>query len=106
MIRKNRKLSIRVSEHELQGIKDKAKQAGMNLTDYVVKCCLRKQITVIPDLGDILKEQKAIGRNLNQLTTLANMGRIQTVGLADLTERHAAVNQALTDVLERRRWSE
>ena len=106
MIRKNRKLSIRVSEEELQDIKSKAKQAGMNLTDYVVKCCLKKQITVIPDLGDVLKEQKAIGRNLNQLATLANMGRIQTVSLAELTERHAAVNQTLTDVLERRRWSE
>ncbi len=106
MIRKNKKLSIRVSEDELQGIKGKAKQAGMNLTDYIVKCCLKKQITVIPDLGDVLKEQKAIGRNLNQLTTLANMGRIRTVNLAELTVRHAAVNQALSDVLERRRWSE
>jgi hypothetical protein len=34
-----------VSEEELQGIKSKAKQAGMNLTDYVVRCCLKKQIT-------------------------------------------------------------
>ena len=106
MIKKNKKLSIRVSEDELNSIKSKAGQAGMNLTDYVIKCCLKKQITVIPDLGDVLKEQKAIGRNLNQLTVLANMGRIQTVNLAELTERHAAVNLALSDVLERRRWSE
>ena len=58
------------------------------------------------DNDDILKEQKAIGRNLNQLTLLANMGRVEAVNLTALTKRYAELNATLTELLERKRWSD
>ena len=80
-------MSIRISEVDLQKIHHKAQQAKMSLTDYVTCCCLGKQITVIEGLDEVVRQQKAIGRNLNQLTTLANMGRISSVYLKDVTEQ-------------------
>ena len=102
---KDKKLSIRISEDELMAVHSRAEDAGLSLTDYVTDCCLGKQIVVINGLDDVLKEQKAIGRNLNQLTMLCNMGRIQAPDLEELIQQYAHMNEMLSEILERRRWS-
>lgn len=89
----------------MQIIHYKAGQAKLSLTDYVTRCCLGKQITVIEGLDEVMRQQKAIGRNLNQLTTLANMGRINSVYLKDITQEYAQVSDLLSDILMRRRWN-
>ena len=90
----------------MQKIHHKAQQAKLSLTDYVTRCCLGKQITVIEGLDEVVRQQKAIGRNLNQLTTLANMGRISSVYLKDVTEQYSHVSDLLSDILIRRRWND
>ena len=102
---KNKKLSIRISDADWQRFHEKAEQANMSLTDYVTRCCLGKQITVIEGLDEVVRQQKAIGRNLNQLTTLANMGRINSVYLKDIAQEYAQVSDLLSDILIRRRWN-
>ena len=69
-------------------------------------CCLGKQIVVIDGLPEVVKQQKAIGRNLNQLATLANMGRVQVVYLKALTEQYAQANDLLAAILKRKRWDD
>ena len=103
---KDRKMSIRISEENLTLIHKKATKAKLNFTDYVTRACLGKQIVIIEGLDEILKEQKAIGRNLNQLTLLANMGRVEAVNLMALTKRYAELNATLAELLERKRWSD
>lgn len=101
---KNRKLSIRISEEDLRKVHDSADRAGITLTEYVTACCMGKQIVVIPGLDEVLRQQKAIGRNLNQLTTLANMGKVKAVYLSELTDAYAAVGSLLSEILKRKRW--
>ena len=98
---KNRKLSIRISDGDWQQVHDKAEQADMTLTEYITACCLGKQIVVIDGLDEVIRQQKAIGRNLNQLTTLANMGKIKTVYLRELTDAYAQVSALLSDLLKK-----
>lgn len=47
-------------------------------SDYVTACCLGKRIMILNGLTEVLRQQKAIGNNLNQLTVLANMGNEST----------------------------
>ena len=101
---KNRKLSIRISDADWKQFHDKAEQANMSLTEYVTACCLGKQIVVIDGLDEVIRQQKAIGRNLNQLTTLANMGKVKTIYLKELTDAYAQVSSLLSDILKVRRW--
>lgn len=103
---KNKKMSIRISEENLAAIHRKTEQADMTFTDYVTKACLGKQIVVIDGLDDVLRQQKAIGRNLNQLTMLCNMGRVSVASLAGMKEQYAEISAALTELLERKRWSD
>lgn len=99
-------MSIRISEENLQKIHHKAQQAKLSITDYVTRCCLGKQITVVEGLDEVARQQKAIGRNLNQLTTLANMGRIRAVHLEELNRQYGQVSGLLSDILTRRRWND
>ena len=73
-MRKNKQFSIRISAQDLETIRQKAVQAHMSQSDYVVSCCLGKKIIILDGLKEVLRQQKAIGNNLNQLAVLANMG--------------------------------
>ena len=101
---KSRKMSIRISESDLQKIHNKADKAKLTLTEYITKACLGKQIFVIDVLDEVIHQQKAIGRNLNQITTLCNMGKVTCFNLAELTNQYAEMNKLLTDLLDRKRW--
>ena len=102
---KDRKLSIRISDDNLKILHQNAGKAKLSITDYVTKCCLGKQIFVIDGLDEVIRQQKAIGRNLNQLTTLCNMGKVDFVNLLPLTDEYAKLNQTLTELLDRKRWA-
>ena len=102
---KDRKMSIRISESDLQKIHHKADKANLSLTEYVTKVCLGKQIFVINGFDEIIRQQKAIGKNINQIATLCNMGKVNCFNLAEITNQYAEMNKLLTDLLDRKRWS-
>ena len=80
-MRKNKQFSIRISSQDLETIRQKAAQAHMSQSDYVTACCLGKRIVILNGLKEVLRQQKAIGNNLNQLAVLANMGKVQFTNL-------------------------
>lgn len=92
---------MRFRESEYEAIKMKADKANLNFTEFVTRSALNKPIVVIDDLGDVLKEQKAIGRNLNQLTTLCNMGKIDCPDLSKMINQYSTVYDRLNDIMER-----
>jgi len=74
---------------------NKAEKYGLPLNDYVIRSACDKKIVVAQGLSDILKQQKAIGNNLNQLTMLCNMGRLNAVNLDELLKQHTQVTNAI-----------
>ena len=102
---KNKRITLRVSDADWQKLHEKATAARMTLTEYLTAGGLQKQIVIIDGLDEVIRQQKGIGRNLNQLTTLANMGKVKTVYLQELTNAYAQVSSLLSDILKRRRWS-
>ena len=102
---KNKRITLRVSETDWQKLHDKADAAHMTLTDYLTVCGLQKEIVIIDGLDEVIRQQKGVGRNLNQLTTLANMGKVNVVYLRELTDAYAQVSFLLSEILKRRRWS-
>ena len=60
-----------------------------------------KTITIVDGLPEILKEVKAIGRNLNQLTTLCNMGKIICPELFELKEQYSNAVVMLDEIARR-----
>ena len=102
---KDTTFSIRIASGDLDTIKKKAKQARLSQSDYVTRCCLGRQVVVIEDLKEVTKQLRAIGNNLNRLTVLANMGRVEISNMDGLTQELANVSTALREIQERGRWS-
>ncbi len=82
-------ITARMTPADKKAIRQRAKSADMTVTDYLTTCALGKEIVRVDGLDDLLPELKAQGRNLNQLTTLANMGRITVLRGDDLISEYA-----------------
>ena len=99
-MKKDKQFSIRISEQDLETIRQKAVQAHMSQSDYVISCCLSKKIIILDGLKEVLRQQKAIGNNLNQLAVLANMGKVQFANLDSAVQAFAKINTALRELQE------
>ena len=104
MADKNRRLSIKLTQEDFEKIHRKAEKSNKNLTDYVTSVCLGREIVVINGLAEVIKQQKAIGRNINQITMLANMGKVTVINLSETVQQLSYTNALLKNILERRSW--
>ena len=92
-------ITARMTPADKKVIHQRAKAAGMTVTDYLTTCALGKEIVRVEGLDDLLSELKAQGRNLNQLTTLANMGRISVLRGDDLVSEYTKLCDAVSAVI-------
>lgn len=99
MRKRNKTIAIRCTEEEYQRIHDKAEQYGLKLNDFVIRSALDKKIIVAESINEIVKQQKAIGRNLNQIATLANMDRLTVVNFQPLLNEHIKVTESIGQLL-------
>jgi len=88
--------TFRASEKERQELKLRAKKAKMSKSDYIRHCVFNKEITVIDGLEDFAKQLKAIGNNLNQLTTRVNMGHFEAINLAETKVQLGRIYELMT----------
>ena len=88
-------ITARMTPADKKTITQRAKAAGMTVTDYLTTCALGKEIVRVDGLDDLLSELKAQGRNLNQLTTLANMGRLSVLRGDDLVSAYTQLYDVL-----------
>ena len=93
-------ITARMTPADKEAIYKRAKAAGMTITDYLTTCALGKEIVRVDGLDDLLSELKAQGRNLNQLTTLANMGRISVLRGDDLVNEYTRLCDTLSALVQ------
>lgn len=98
---KDRRITFRVSPEEHQIIATKASTAQMTVGTYVRAAALKHKIVRMEGLKEIVHELKAIGRNLNQLTILANMGQVDAVDLTRLTEQMNNIYEQIDALMSR-----
>lgn len=102
--KKDTRITIRLTPEQYESIAARADTAQMAVGTYVRAAAMRHRVVVVDGLPEITRELKGIGRNLNQLTILANMGRIAEVNLGDATAALATLYskmQALSEQEER-----
>lgn len=92
-------ITLRVTPQTKERIRTKAKDLRLTVTDYLCLCGLGKKIVRVEGLEQVLSELKAQGRNLNQLTTLANMGRVTVVRGDALAENYKKIYEQLRELL-------
>ena len=95
-------IKFRVTERDAETIRKKAKSAEMDLTKYLTTCAVGKEIKRIDGINDFISELRQQGTNLNQLTTLSNMGRISAVNLSEAYELYLEIQKKLKEILEKK----
>jgi len=86
---------FRLSEADYLRIQRRAEKAKLSVSAFVLSTALGKEIIIVEGLEKSLAELKAIGRNLNQLTILCNMGKIQALELAEIKRQFGAVVESI-----------
>ena len=98
-VKKSEIITLRVTPRTKKTIQELAQSPGLTVTDYLCYSGLGKEIVQVEGLEQVLSELKAQGRNLNQLTTLSNMGRV-TVAKGDaLAENYGKIYERLRELL-------
>ena len=92
-------ITLRVTPQVKERIRAKAQELGLTITDYLCLCGLGKKIVRVEGLDQVLSELKAQGRNLNQLTTLANMGKVTVVYGDRFAESYQQISEQLRQLL-------
>ena len=89
-----------MTPQEKAAIIGRAKKAGRTISEFMIDMALNRKIVVIDGLPDMTAQLKSIGRNLNQITTLANMGRVKAVRLEEFEESLADIHSELRKLTE------
>ena len=93
--KRNKTLTVRLTERERNRIISNAMKAGLNITDYIVKLSLETPIHVAEDVKPMLLELKRIGNNLNQISMKINAGAFQSYNFQEVIEMQRSIYEAL-----------
>lgn len=99
MRKRNKTIAIRCTDEEYQRVHQRANEHGLKLSDFVLRTALGKKIIIAEGLQDVVRQQRAIGNNLNQLTRLANQREINVIDLRKLVDEYKAVTEMISEVL-------
>jgi hypothetical protein len=81
--KRNYPVTIWLDEKEMIHLKDKVSKTPFLRSDYIRKCSIDKNITVIPGIRDLIIEFKKIGSNLDKITRLIDNDSGNQIILSD-----------------------
>ena len=84
---KENRITVRFTDEQIKAINEKAASAQMALSAYIRAAAMRHKVVVVDGLREMVHEVRGIGRNLNQLTILANEGRFTSPDLSKMVEK-------------------
>ncbi len=84
---KENRITVRFTDEQIQAISEKAASAQMTPSAYIRAAAMRHKVVVVDGLREMTHEVRGIGRNLNQLTILANEGRFTSPDLSKMVEK-------------------
>ena len=82
--KRDKTLTVRLTESEKALIEKKAKRANMNLTEYIIAVSNKSQINVAEDTKPLLVELKRIGNNINQIAMKINSGAVSSYNFTEV----------------------
>ena len=97
---KSERFNIRMTPQEKSAIIGRAKRAGRTASEFMIDTALNRKIIVIDSLPEMVRELKALGKNLNQLMILCNMGKVQAVQLNEFEETLSDIHSELRKLTE------
>ena len=102
-LKKDKIITIRVSEKEKRKLIEKSEIAKLSLSEYLIEQGLDKDIVIVDELNEVVAELRRIENNINQLPYLANSARIYTVDLSEVKQEIGKVWNVINE-LQNKWW--
>lgn len=103
--RKTETIIIRVTSEEKKLIQEKAKNANMNVSEFLINSALRKRMVVINELPQLLSDIYGVAININQIAKVANSQKFVNKATVDklveeAEEIKSKVNKIINSICE------
>ena len=89
--KRNKTLTIRLTEQEYDTILRKTLRSGMSITDFLVTAAQQTKIHIAEDTRPLVTELKRIGNNLNQITSKVNAGAFRSYNFQGVIDLQRAI---------------
>ena len=93
--KRDKTLTIRLTESEKMMIEKKASKAKLNLTDYIISVSSKSKISVTEDTKPLLLELKRIGNNINQIAMKINSGAVSSYNFDEVISMQRKIYEQL-----------
>ncbi len=84
--RRDKTLTIRLTDSEKKKIIAKSRKAKMNATDFIIASTDNAVIKTPEDLRPVVSQLKRIGNNINQIAVKVNSGAVYSVNFDEVIE--------------------
>lgn len=91
MRKRNKTLTIRLTEQEYDAVMKKVLRSGMSMTNFLVTAAQKTQIHVAEDTRPLVTELKRIGNNLNQITAKINAGIFRSYNFQEVIDLQRSI---------------
>jgi len=98
---------LRCYKKDKEELREKAKQASMNMSEYIISLSENKKIFVIDGVPELMTAINRIGTNINQVAAVANTQRfVNENQLEKILKEMKDVNKIMNTILDKFEFEE
>ena len=97
--KRDKTLTVRLTESEKALIEKKAKRANMNLTEYIIAVSNKSKINVAEDTTPLLMELKRMGNNINQIAMKINSGALSSYNFTEVINMQRKIYEQMLELV-------
>ena len=96
--RRDKTLTIRLTDSEKKKIITKSRKAKMSTTDFIIACADNAVIKTPEDLRPVVSQLKRIGNNINQMAVKVNSGAVYSVNFDEVIEMQNKIYEKIFEI--------
>ncbi len=96
--RRDKTLTIRLTDSEKKKIIGKARKAKMNMTEFIIASTDNAVIKTPEDLRPVITQLKRIGNNINQIAVKVNSGAVYSVNFDEVIEMQNKIYEKVFEI--------
>lgn len=96
--RRDKTLTIRLTDSEKKKIIAKSRKSKMSTTDFIIACADNAVIKTPEDLRPVVSQLKKIGNNINQIAVKVNSGAVYSVNFDEVLEMQNKIYEKVFEI--------
>lgn len=96
--RRDKTLTIRLTDSEKKKIISKSRKAKMSATDFIIACADNAVIKTPEDLRPVVSQLKRIGNNINQIAVKINSGAVYSVNFDEVIDMQNKIYEKVFEI--------